>query len=191
MISPILTILFFSFAYKLLIMETAPAPTKKELFTALVNQKGWEGAGVMVNIAGEGLVVFGVKYEEAKGKYVAEYFGGKVEPEDADPRETALRELEEETGLVVGRDDLMGPVVTSKGDFGRVELYEIFITMEEYRLLQKNVKPDYDFEFYCSLSRKFLLSKKESNFEDLGMVHPDDGKPIDIRKFNRYLLQLL
>ncbi|MBZ4251792.1 NUDIX domain-containing protein, partial [Streptococcus pneumoniae] len=71
-----------------------------------------------MNIAGEGSVVFGVKYEEAKGKYVAEYFGGKVEPEDADPRETALRELKEETGLVVGRDDLMGPVVTSKGDFG-------------------------------------------------------------------------
>lgn len=167
------------------------APTKKELFTALVNEKGWEGAGVMVNIAGEGSVVFGVKYEEAKGKYVAEYFGGKVEPEDADPRETALRELKEETGLVVGRDDLMGPVVTSKGDFGRVELYEIFIPMEEYRLLQKNVRPDYDFEFYATIDRKFLLSAKDSNFEGLGMVHPDDGKTIEIRKFNRYLLQLL
>lgn len=102
-----------------------------------------------------------------------------------------MRELEEETGLVVGRDDLMGPVVTSKGDFGRVELYEIFITMEEYRSLQKNVRPDYDFEFYLTIDRKFLLSKKESNFDDLGMIHPDNGKPIEIRKFNRYLLHLL
>lgn len=46
------------------IIEMQIAEAKKELFTALVNEKGWEGAGVMVNIAGEDLVVFGVKYEE-------------------------------------------------------------------------------------------------------------------------------
>lgn len=70
---------------------------------------------VVVDDAGRALLVRGHDADQPERSW---WFtvGGGIEPGESDV-EAALRELREETGLVLGPDDLAGPVMTRAGYF--------------------------------------------------------------------------
>lgn len=92
-------------------------PDGKEGIRELVHHRG---AVCVVPITDEGEVICVRQFRYAHGEALLEIPAGKLEEWDTDPREAALRELEEETGASCRELEYLGKLYTSPAIFDEV-----------------------------------------------------------------------
>ena len=145
---------------------------EKELWKARAQAKGWEGAGMIpiLNTAKGSFYVLGVSADDRQ----AEYFGGKVEDEDAAPINTACREFKEETGLTVTPDQITNPGHRINGGYTGMPAYVYLHTIDE---IQFNAMKSEDDTFST-----FILVKQITKRQTV--VDAGAGGTYKLRNFN-------
>lgn len=78
------------------------------------------GAVCILPLDGDGNVICVRQFRYAHGESMLEIPAGKLEKEDSDPREAALRELSEETGASCQKLEYLGKLYTSPAIFDEV-----------------------------------------------------------------------
>ena len=96
------------------------------------------GAVCVVPVTDEGEVIMVRQFRYAFGEVLLEVPAGKLEPNE-DPLSAALRELEEESGVVAGRVEHIGEIYTTVAIFD--ERIQVYLATE---LTYKNAHPDVD-----------------------------------------------
>ncbi len=96
------------------------------------------GAVCVVPVTDEGEVIMVRQFRYAFGEVLLEVPAGKLEPNE-DPLSAALRELEEESGVVANRVEHIGEIYTTVAIFD--ERIQLYLATE---LTYKNAHPDAD-----------------------------------------------
>lgn len=96
------------------------------------------GAVCVVPVTDEGEVIMVRQFRYAFGEVLLEVPAGKLEPNE-DPLAAALRELEEESGVVAGRVEHIGELYTTVAIFD--ERIQVYLATE---LTYKSAHPDSD-----------------------------------------------
>ena len=96
------------------------------------------GAVCVVPVTDEGEVIMVRQFRYAFGEVLLEVPAGKLEPNE-EPLSAALRELEEESGVVAGRIEHIGELYTTVAIFD--ERIQVYLATE---LTYKNAHPDND-----------------------------------------------
>ena len=73
------------------------------------------GASAVMPFTEEGKMVFVEQYRKPIEQTLFEIPAGKIDPEDKSPKETAIRELEEETGYSAEKMELLSSIYTTPG----------------------------------------------------------------------------
>jgi ADP-ribose diphosphatase len=85
------------------------------------------GGSVVVPVKDDGRIIMISQYRYPFKKFLIEFPAGKLEPNE-DPKECAVRELQEETGFTAGKIEKLGSIATTPGFC--TELLHIFIATE-------------------------------------------------------------
>ena len=96
------------------------------------------GAVCMVPIADDGKLLLVTQYRHSAGRRLLEIPAGTLEPGE-DPREAAIRELQEEVGMMPGKVEALGGIFVAPGY--TTEFIHIFICTE---LTPSQLEPDAD-----------------------------------------------
>lgn len=92
-------------------LETVPLPNGQSVELEIIRHPG---AAAMVPMKDEGTVVLIKQYRHAAGGFIYEIPAGKLHPGE-DPRDCALRELEEEIGYRAAKLELLSSIFTAPG----------------------------------------------------------------------------
>jgi len=155
-------------------MTSTDKEIEKQAWIALSNEVGYEGAGViMVNDKQE---IFFLVSGDKDGSDQVEIGGGKVEISDnGNSKATALRELKEETGIVLTEDDLVTKLSTTGGTTGMPSIQYVTRPVNG-----DEICPVLEKRFYGTVWSKVMFS--ETNGWTI-----QGGTPI--RKFNRFFFE--
>ncbi|MBM4124090.1 MAG: NUDIX hydrolase [Nitrospira sp.] len=92
-------------------LETIPLPNGSHIELEIIRHPG---AAAMVPMKDDGTVVLIKQYRHAAGGFIYEIPAGKLHPGE-DPKDCALRELEEEVGYKAAKLDLLSSLLTAPG----------------------------------------------------------------------------
>lgn len=106
--------------------------------------------------------------------------GGGIEPGES-PREAAVRELAEESGLVVQPADLVGPVLTREAEF---DFFAETVRQDEvFFLAQVDSRERLSTEGWTAVERGFM--------DELGWWHAEDLAQVQVEVFPAQLPELV
>lgn len=106
--------------------------------------------------------------------------GGGIEPGES-PRDAAVRELEEESGLVVERSDLVGPVLTREAEF---DFFAETVRQDEvFFLAQVDSEATLSTQGWTAVERGFM--------DELGWWHAEDLAQVQVEVFPAQLPELV
>jgi hypothetical protein len=170
-----------------------------EQWIALSKKLGYEGSAIVVKDKETSEVLFNVSVNKKTGEKEAESQGGKPDNEsETDPRDAAVRELDEEAGIQADKNNLTTHMTTTGGTTGTPS-HQYILPVDKSKvhpkLKEKFILQVWSHAFYHTVQKKWFVKYVDRSWKEwvmylLGFQNKYNVvQRFPIRRFNTFFLE--